>query len=46
LNPQMCEGEGLGLAIIKKIVLRLNGNVRLESEVGKGSRFFVSLPGA
>jgi signal transduction histidine kinase len=44
LNPQASEGEGLGLAIVKKIVSRLNGNVRLESEVGKGSRFIVTLP--
>ncbi len=46
LTPKMCEGEGLGLAIVKKIALRLNGSVRLESEEGKGCRFFVSLPGA
>jgi signal transduction histidine kinase/DNA-binding response OmpR family regulator len=46
LDPQKCEGEGLGLAIVKKIVSRLNGSVRLESEVGKGSRFIVALPGA
>jgi len=46
LEPQMCEGEGLGLAIVKKIVSRLGGSIRLESELGKGSRFFVSLPGA
>jgi PAS domain S-box-containing protein len=45
LNPQIGEGEGLGLAIVKKIVSRLNGSVRLESEAGKGSKFFVSLPG-
>jgi PAS domain S-box-containing protein len=46
LNPQASEGDGLGLAIVKKVLSRLNGNVRLESEAGKGSRFFVSLPGA
>jgi PAS domain S-box-containing protein len=46
LDPQKSEGEGLGLAIVKKVVSRLNGSVRLESEVGKGSRFYVSLPGA
>jgi signal transduction histidine kinase len=44
LDPQMCEGEGLGLAIVKKIVSRLSGNVRIESELGKGSRFIVTLP--
>jgi PAS domain S-box-containing protein len=45
LEPQICEGEGLGLAIVKKIVDRINGNIRLESELGKGSRFFVCLKG-
>jgi PAS domain S-box-containing protein len=44
LNPDASEGEGLGLAIVKKILSRLGGNVRLESEVGKGSRFIVTLP--
>ena len=37
-------GEGLGLTIISRIVDRQGGNIRLESEVDEGSRFFVSLP--
>ena len=45
LDPKKCEGEGLGLAIVKKIVSRLGGNVRLESEPGKGSMFYVTMPG-
>ena len=37
-------GEGLGLAIVRKIILRHNGTVWAESEPGVGSKFFVSLP--
>lgn len=40
------DGEGLGLSIVRKIVDRHHGEVRVESEVGKGSRFYVSLPTA
>jgi len=36
--------SGVGLYIIKKYVERMNGKVWLESEKGKGSTFFVSLP--
>ena len=39
------EGTGIGLAIVKKAVHKLNGSVRVESMPGKGSTFFVSLPG-
>ena len=38
------EGSGLGLAIVKSIVERHGGNVKVESEVGKGSFFMISLP--
>jgi PAS domain S-box-containing protein len=38
------EGTGLGLAIVKKALARLHGSVRIESEAGKGSTFFVALP--
>jgi PAS domain S-box-containing protein len=38
------EGTGLGLAIVRKAVGKLRGSLRLESEAGKGSTFFVTLP--
>ena len=38
------EGSGVGLAIVKKIVEVHNGNIEVESDVGKGTTFIVSFP--
>ncbi len=37
-------GEGLGLAIVSRILEMHNGKIYIESALGKGSKFFVELP--
>lgn len=43
-SKEVGEGQGLGLHIAYKIVQRHQGEIRVESEVGKGSCFQVFLP--
>lgn len=38
------QGTGLGLCIVQDVVTRVGGRIRLESEPGKGTTFFVTLP--
>ena len=37
-------GTGLGLSVSQKIVREHGGEIRVESEVGKGSRFILEIP--
>lgn len=38
------KGSGLGLILCHEMLKRLGGNIRVESELGKGSRFYILIP--
>jgi PAS domain S-box-containing protein len=37
-------GTGIGLALVKRGIIRMGGKIGLESEIGKGSTFWIELP--
>ena len=41
---EKAEGSGLGLYIVKETLEKIGGTIRVESEVGNGSEFIVTLP--
>ena len=43
-NSKSVQGMGLGLAITKRLVELLEGTIRVESVLGQGTRFEVTLP--
>ncbi len=43
-NEARSSGSGLGLAIVKSIVDMHHGTIAVESRIGRGSRFVVTLP--
>jgi len=38
------EGSGLGLSITRKLVEKMNGQIKLDSRIGQGSKFEIILP--
>lgn len=44
LHNKRESGSGVGLAICRRIIDRHNGNIWIESEVGRGSRFHFTIP--
>jgi PAS domain S-box-containing protein len=38
------KGQGLGLAVVKRIVEGLNGTITFETKEGKGTKFIIELP--
>ncbi len=37
-------GEGIGLAHVRALAYRLGGTISVESQLGEGATFFVSIP--
>ena len=46
LNPKQKDGQGLGLAIVRRIIDRHQGKIEVQSTPGKGTTFRVYLPRA
>jgi len=44
LDPETSSGEGLGLNIANRIIEKHHGKIWIESEYGKGSKFYVAIP--
>jgi signal transduction histidine kinase len=45
-HRQYSQGAGLGLSLVREMLHALGGSIELESEVGKGSTFSISVPRA
>jgi PAS domain S-box-containing protein len=44
LKQELASGEGLGLAMVKRMIDRNSGRIWVDSRPGKGSKFYISLP--
>lgn len=43
-HPDVAEGNGMGLAIVQRLVRRMNGRIWVSSIDGQGTKFYVSIP--
>jgi PAS domain S-box-containing protein len=43
-TKQSFDGTGIGLAVCRKIVERYDGTIKIESQLGKGTTFIITLP--
>jgi signal transduction histidine kinase len=43
-NSSGVSGEGIGLYVVKENMDRISGRIDVESEIGKGSRFILTIP--
>ena len=43
-DPEHYEGTGLGMSITMALVKKMNGTIRVQSQLGKGTTFTVDLP--
>ncbi|WAR55149.1 hypothetical protein PtB15_4B769 [Puccinia triticina] len=43
-DEAMCESIGLGLAVVGRVVHNMGGQLRVDSTVGQGSKFSITLP--
>lgn len=46
IHPDKYGGSGMGLAIVRQAVERMEGTLGIDSQVGGGSAFWIELPGA
>lgn len=45
LSPSQAKGHGIGLSIVRMILEKLGGNLKVKSRPGKGTDFYFTLPG-